>query len=216
MKRSEHKDNMRKALIDAAEKTIVTEGVQALKARALASDVGCALGAIYSFFPDMNALIIAVNHRTLMLLEDALDAARGKPVVKLSQFEKTAAVERLAKLSLAYLEFASAHQSRWRAIYRLQMPGGETMPIHPLELFHGLFEYFAEPLRVLRPQSGEADIHALARSCFAAIHGIVDHGLDSKLGALSSETLRQQVALVSTSIGRGLQDQASIPWLWPW
>ena len=42
-----------------------------MKARPLAEAAGCALGAIYTVFPDLDALILAVSARTLARLERA-------------------------------------------------------------------------------------------------------------------------------------------------
>lgn len=51
MRNEERRERLRMALIDAAEATIAADGLAALKARDLAREVGCALGAIYTAFP---------------------------------------------------------------------------------------------------------------------------------------------------------------------
>ena len=60
------RENLRESLVDAAERTITEQGLAQLKARALAQEVGCALGAIYNVFPDLAALIMAVNSRSFL------------------------------------------------------------------------------------------------------------------------------------------------------
>src|ERR1700683_3000969 len=60
---------LREALAASAQRIIGERGYQALRARDVARDVGCALGAIYSVFADLDALILAVKERTLDLLE---------------------------------------------------------------------------------------------------------------------------------------------------
>ena len=55
---------LRDNLIAIAEKRIAAEGLAGLRARDLAAEAGCALGAIYTVFPDMTALTLAVNART--------------------------------------------------------------------------------------------------------------------------------------------------------
>ena len=69
MTTEERREQLRGALIDAAETAIAEGGLSALKARDLARTVGCALGAIYTVFPDLDALILSVNLRTLHLFE---------------------------------------------------------------------------------------------------------------------------------------------------
>ena len=66
---------LRDALIHAAERTIEKEGLRGMKARELASKVGCAVGAIYNVFTDLDDLIFAVNALTLEQLEKTLTIA---------------------------------------------------------------------------------------------------------------------------------------------
>ena len=66
---------LRDALIHAAERTIEKEGLRGMKARELASKVGCAVGAIYNVFTDLDDLIFAVNALTLEQLEKTLTVA---------------------------------------------------------------------------------------------------------------------------------------------
>src|ERR1700722_10511725 len=57
------------ALAASAQRIISERGYQALRARDVAKEVGCALGAIYNVFADLDALILAVKERTLDSLE---------------------------------------------------------------------------------------------------------------------------------------------------
>ena len=83
MRNADRRERLRTALIDAAEATIAAEGLAALKARDLAKEVGCALGAIYTAFPDLDALILTVNLRTLALFERAITAVTGSVWLRL-------------------------------------------------------------------------------------------------------------------------------------
>ena len=59
------RDQLRTALVAAAERTIKAEGLRGLRARALADEVGCSVGAIYNAVDDLDELILLVNTRTL-------------------------------------------------------------------------------------------------------------------------------------------------------
>ena len=48
MKTAERKQNLKMALIAAAERAVAARGLAGLKARSLAAEVGCAVGAIYN------------------------------------------------------------------------------------------------------------------------------------------------------------------------
>ncbi len=59
------RQRLREQLIDATERLIAAHGLGALRARDLAQAAGCALGAIYTVFADLDALVLTVNARAL-------------------------------------------------------------------------------------------------------------------------------------------------------
>src|SRR3954463_10249226 len=121
------RDELREALLAAVERRVVVEGYRALRARDLAGEVGCAVGAIYNVFPDLDALIFAAKGRALDLLDrelatavDAVGAAlRPDPVV---------ATGELLALAQAYLRFAIAHAPLWRMLFEHRPPAGTDVP----------------------------------------------------------------------------------------
>lgn len=186
------KDELRRALIDRAEAVIAAQGLGALRARDLAEAAGCAVGAIYTAFPDLDALVLEVNRRTLVLFEAAVAAEEGDPAAA------------LVRLGLAYLGFARAHLQRWRALFQHRLAADRTVPDWYVAEQGRLFHHIERPLRALRPDlSGEAR-ELLARSLFSATHGLVSLGLDEKLMALPDGVLEDQVRLVVGALARGL------------
>ncbi len=74
------KTEMRKAalkerLLDIAERRIAEGGLAALRARDLAAEAECSVGAIYNVYDDLNALVMAVNGRTFRALGKAVTKA---------------------------------------------------------------------------------------------------------------------------------------------
>ena len=61
----ESREELRTAMIDAAERIITEQGVEALTARRLASDLNIAVGTTYNVFRQMDDLIGEVNARTI-------------------------------------------------------------------------------------------------------------------------------------------------------
>src|SRR5690242_17828165 len=57
--------HLRDVLVGAAERTITQHGPGSLRARALAEEAGCAVGAIYNVVEDLDDLVLLVNARTL-------------------------------------------------------------------------------------------------------------------------------------------------------
>ena len=74
-KREEQREGLKARLIDAAEARIAAGGLAGLKAREVTADAGCALGALYNAFDDLDRLVLHVNSRTLARLGVALAAA---------------------------------------------------------------------------------------------------------------------------------------------
>src|SRR5215813_11606878 len=97
-------EQLREALLRAAERTIEAEGYQALRARALADAVGCAVGAIYNVFPDLDALALAVKSRIIDVMDAELAQAVARAAGEGASAEQ-AAISRLLALAQAYLRF---------------------------------------------------------------------------------------------------------------
>ena len=196
---------LKAALIAAAERTIDAEGLRGLKARALAEAAGCAVGAIYNVVTDLDELVFAVNSRTLAALETKLTAAGASSAAEAGS---AGAIERLVRLALAYTDFAAAQTPRWRAVFDHRLAPGREIPEWYVADQRRLFDYVEEPLKVLQPRLAPARRALLARSLFSAVHGIVVLGLEEKLELMPLPTLREQVTLLVTAIGKGLAQDA--------
>ena len=186
---------LREALAASAQRIISERGYQALRARDVAQDVGCALGAIYGVFADLDALVLAVKERTLDILEAEI-AKRLGAAEELVRDDKSAARDaaerRLQSLAELYLAFASEHPRLWQAVFEHRSPDA-IVPESYMAKLESVLSYVERPLEVLAPELSPPKRQLWARALFSAIHGIVALGLDQKLGHLSAESLRWQV-----------------------
>ncbi len=176
-------------LTDLAEAAIARSGVQDLRARALADAAGCAVGAIYTVFPDLDELILTVNGRTL----DAIDAALTAAVRGVSAPE--AQMEQLAS---AYLNYATNHRGLWNALFQHRMAGGRAVPDWYAGRLAVAFTHIEMPLRRLQPDLDDAACGPFARTVFSAVHGVVELGLAGKTappGMLHGQLQRMVAAL---------------------
>lgn len=193
----ERRQQVHDALVAAAEKAIGKGGVPAIRARDLAEEVGCAVGAIYNVFPDLDALILEVNGRTL--------AEIGALVAKADRKAAGVGAEaRLDQLAQAYAGFAASHLQRWRALFEHRMAGGKPVPDWYLERQRELFASVEEPVAELCPKLDAKAVALLARTLFSAVHGLVSLGLDEKLMPMPREVLRQQTSVLIETIVAGL------------
>ena len=198
MDTASRREQLKEALIGAAARTIATQGLSGLKARTLADEVGCAVGAIYNVVADLDELTLLVNARTLAALDKALTAATapGKG--------PDWAIDQLVKLALAYLEFAASHRKQWQALFEHRLASGQSPPDWYQRDLERLFGYVEGPVAELQPDAPRARRALLARSLFSAAHGLVALGLEEKLQFIPLPALREQVTTIVTALGFGL------------
>jgi AcrR family transcriptional regulator len=192
------REHLREALTDAAARAIAQHGLSGLKARALADEAGCAVGAIYNVVADLDELVLLANARTLAALEQALGAAASQG------HGPDWAIGQLVKLALAYLEFAASHRKQWQALFEHRLASGQSPPEWYQRDLERLFEYVERPVEELQPDTTRARRALLARSLFSAVHGLVMLGLEEKLQFIPLPALREQVTTIVTALGFGL------------
>ena len=199
MAAADHREALRQRLVDIAERTISNRGLAALRARDLANEAGCALGAIYNVFEHIDELILRVGARTLTMLDTALASVGDDTRYR----SPKAAEAALVRLSLAYLDFAVAHTFRWRALFEHRMPEQRRLPEWFVEQQQLLFARLETPLGILLPRLERSARRILARTLFSAVHGIVALGLEEKLVSLPMEELREQLTAAVRAITAG-------------
>ncbi len=176
------------ALLEAAEKRIITGGVKSLKARDLAGDIGIALGGLYNLVADMDALLLLVSSRTLARLGDAAEAKTGH----LPMTTREEAVERLVAVALSYLAFARENLELWRMVFELRLDN--PLPEWAAQDQLRLFRHIAVPLAAIMPDLDTLSLTVRARTLFAAVHGIVTIGLEERLIAVPVQRLADEIA----------------------
>ncbi len=193
-RREEKKADLRHRLIDAAEAQIALGGLAGLKARDVTQGAGCALGALYTAFDDLDALILHVNTRTLNRLGAALKAAvppGGTPG------------ETMQALSATYVDFALENRRLWSALFEHRLPEGVVPPDWHRQNHGVLIAQIVPPLRVLRPDLDEGQTMLRARTTFAAVHGVVHLSLQGRFVGVPETALRSEVAALVEALTRG-------------
>jgi AcrR family transcriptional regulator len=195
----ERREKLRCELILAAERSIGAKGLAGLKTRELARDIGCANGAVYNLVEDMDELILLVGSRTLERLDASLTAAESDG--------PASAGETLARIAVAYCDFAADNLELWRALFEHRMAPGKPIPEWAIEQQMELFRHIYRPLATLFPKRSAAELSVTARSLFSAVHGMVALGLEQKLIAVPVGALRAEIALIVRAMVRGLKSE---------
>ena len=179
---------LRDTLIAHAETRIKADGLKKLRARDLAKDAGCALGAIYNVFGDLNDLVLAVNARTF----HRLGAAVAETLAQAPQN----ATQQLIVMSHAYHRFAAENFNAWRALFDIERPAGEAAPDWYLAEIGQLFAYIDAPLSVLFPDHDAQKRALLTKALFSSVHGIVLLGLDEASVGVPAAQLDEMISLI--------------------
>jgi AcrR family transcriptional regulator len=190
---------LRDRLIDIAQETVAAQGLDGLKARDLAAAAGCALGAIYTAFHDLDELILRVNARTLARLELALDAA----------FVDAEAEQALDAMARAYLSFARKEEPSWRALFEHRLPPGAPVPGWYADDRNRLFSRLDAPLAQLLPGKDATARAALARTLFSAVHGVIALGLEEKIAETPPKLLDEQLGVLIRLLAAGLMMESA-------
>ena len=182
------RQKLREDLIVIAKRTIATDGLGALRARDLAKEAGCAVGAIYNVFGDLTDLALAVNARTFHALgADVAEALADAPEDPTDQ---------LIVMAQAYHRFAAANHQSWRALFDVERAPDEAAPDWYLQEMGRLFTYISDPLAVIFPDKSAQDLALLTRALFSSVHGIVLLGLDQASAGVPSDDIDRMLALV--------------------
>lgn len=178
------RDDLRRRLLDVTTARIEKAGLLSLRARDVTQDAGCALGALYTAFEDLDGLILAVNAQTLQALDQQMEQAIS------SQGD---AGQRLRVLGQTYLAFALAHEKLWRALFEHKFPDNRPLPEWLMANQVQLLSRIASPLADLLPDFNEQELLLRTRTMFAAVHGIVSISLDNRFVGLPTDTLGHEV-----------------------
>ena len=174
---------------------MTSEGLAAVQARRIAKEAGCSVGTLYNIFGDIDGLILAANERTLHELGASLAAAARS-------VSATGLDARLMSLATAYLDFATLHPRRWRAVFEHRLPDGTQVPAFYIEDRSRLLALIETELApaMREPQARSDAAHAL----FSAVHGIVLLSLDEKLGQFDAAQCRRQIAFIVENVAARL------------
>lgn len=167
-RRSDHsKAQLEEIIFDAANKLIEKDSLEGLSARKLATDIGYTAGTIYSFYENLNELILKVNGKTLDLLYKKIDKASS------TNKDKNKAVKAIAE---AYLDYAKKDMNRFRALYEFNY--GDQLPDWYQAKVKMIFDLIEGRLTA-NQCSDTSEINA--KVLWSGLHGIAILSLSGKL-----------------------------------
>jgi AcrR family transcriptional regulator len=173
-----HHGDLRRALIDAAVRTIDRQGVQALTLRAVGDALGVSRTALYRHFRDKSSLLAAVAAEGFRSLRADLATAWEQGPDPRSGF---------MGMGRAYVRFAITHPSHYRVMFgsfrpdmRADEPCEADLNDAGLNAFQVLVDALDEQQRagLIRRD----DLRTQAAFIWASVHGIAMLAIDRQLG----------------------------------
>jgi AcrR family transcriptional regulator len=162
-RRSDHsRTELREIIISAGHRHMHEVGFAHFSAREVAKRVGYSIGTVYNVFGSYDALILAINGRTLELWLDYLD-------VRLNSLE--AGADRLARAIDAYFEFAVINRHAWAAIYDFRLPDDIDPPEDYWQKVAAIMAMVEGEVAAALPDSRKREAPELTRSLLATVHG---------------------------------------------
>ncbi|QGX99906.1 TetR/AcrR family transcriptional regulator [Roseovarius faecimaris] len=188
-KTEERHDALRRKLVDIAETRMAEGGLSALKARDLAKEAGCALGAIYTVFDDLTHIALEVNGRTFRQLGRDVDGA-------LQGCADASPTDRLLCIADAYLTFALRETRRWRSLFDVPFSPDLDVPQWYWDEMDRLFAHIAGPVGECFPDLSPADQALMTRALFSSVHGIVSLGIENRATPVPKADLSRMIELL--------------------
>jgi AcrR family transcriptional regulator len=193
-----HHGDLRRALVQAAVRTIQSHGIEGLTLRAVGEDLGVSRSALYRHYADKGALLAAVAADGFRTLHQSLTSAwegagKGRP-----GFDA---------MGVAYVHFALANPLH----YRVMFGGGFELDFTDADLardgataFQVLVDAIVEQQRAGLVRAD--DPRLVADFVWAQVHGLAMLGIDGPLrkqGVDLDVLIRFAVDRLSTGIGVG-------------
>lgn len=160
-RRSDHsRDELREIIISAGHRHMSDVGFAHFSAREVAKRIGYSIGTIYNVMGSYDALILAINGRTLDLWLDYL----------VGRLDGTTD-DRLKQAIGAYFEFAVVNRHAWAALYDFRLPDDIEPPRDYQDKVTAITAVVVRELAAVLPSSHRDKAGSLARSLLATVHG---------------------------------------------
>lgn len=181
-----HHGDLRRALLQAAVRTIRSDGVEALTLRGVGTTLGVSRTALYRHFSDKAALLAAVAAEGFRMLRGELTEAWEASGGGLSGFEA---------MGTAYVGFAVAHPSHYRVMF-----GADIFAVEHAELADEgprAFQVLVDTIAALQERNlaRHDDPRQMALFVWAVVHGVAMLAIDGQLREPGAVDALMQYAL---------------------
>ena len=193
IKRAELKEK----LLEAAIIRIESQGIGSLRARDLAKDAGCALGAIYNIYKDLDELVFHAKVEIFGKMEAQLDET-------MTGAAKLSPLDQMVLLSEEYFRFAANNTNLWSAMFDGALTSDRDIPQWYENALRRLMGHIGKPLRQIDPALTDTEVSLKTRALFSAIHGIVALSIQNRPSGVRPEEVPEAMLWILRSVSKTL------------
>ncbi len=188
---------LRQKLLEAAIVRIGQHGIDSLRARDLATDAGCALGAIYNIYADIDELVFYAKVEIFTRMEQQLDEC-------MKHASSLTPLEQMTRLSRDYFEFATQNTNLWSALFDGHLADTHEIPVWYRQALIRLMGHIQRPLMLLDPSLSPTEASLRTRALFSAIHGIVVLSIQDRPSGVNQQEVPDAIQWILKSISKPL------------
>ena len=164
-------EELHASVMAACDSWLKDHPIHALSLRSIARDVGCAASTLLKLYGSFNNLLQYVNLETLDSLKGHIDT-----------FQAGTPDERLSALARAYWNFAHRYPHRWQLLFDYPLAEEGELDTRQGRMIEALFLRVEATLKEVQPQMADPEASRLARTLWGSVHGLVQLGLNQRLG----------------------------------
>ncbi len=153
--------------------------VHTLSLRALAREVGCAPSTLLKLYGSFGNLLQHVNIETLARLRTVIE-----PLTEGASPER-----QLNALARAYWQFAQREPYRWQLLFDYPLAQEGELDQRQSDMIEALFLRVEASLKEYQPALGDLEARRLGRTLWGSVHGLVQLGLNERLGYWQGQQL---------------------------
>jgi AcrR family transcriptional regulator len=206
-RRQREKEGLRTRILDAARELFARHGYEAVTMRRIAEAIEYSPTALYVHFKDKDALI-----RELCLSDFDSLAVAFRKIAK-----EPDPLERLRKIGMAYVDFATAHPNHYQLMFMTPRPEGsqpteedkaDRMGNPEADAYAFLLATVQQAIDEGRLRPELKDAHLVAQAAWAGVHGVVSLHIAKECDAwVEWRAAKKTAALVIEAFTRGVARQ---------
>ncbi|GHE22405.1 TetR/AcrR family transcriptional regulator [Halomonas urumqiensis] len=163
----------------ACDAWLLENPVHTLSLRALAREVGCAPSTLLKLYGSFGNLLQHVNIETLARLREVIEPLTTQATPE----------QRLSALARGYWQFAQREAFRWQLLFDYPLAQEGELDQRQNDMIEALFVRVEATLKEYQPALGDLEARRLSRTLWGSVHGLVQLGLNERLGYWQGQQL---------------------------